>query len=431
VLERLRSGESDGVVVMNVDRFARSVEDGVRIVREIIDRDQVFASCEQRMDPRTPEGKYMLTMWFGQGELFLDQKKAGWWTAKAKALARGVHIGPTPIGYLKVDLHPTKPTHISPADSAARGGPTESGRLISDLTYGPAMTELFKRAASGTEGDSALARWMTERAPRRGGAPWQPSEIRRWLGNRDYLGEVSNGDLPVNPEAHEPLTDPETWERCQKPTGIQRRAHSKFLLSGLVRCAHCRYSMGGFSYGGSGSTPVYRCHRARNGGCAEASVIIAERLEGYIRELALDRLRGLQLEAAGNGVDIEAIDRAYEEAEGELQTFAANLGARRTLGEAGWREALDLRASDRDAKRKARDDAYSRSKLLAVARDVEDLKHDDLRDLLGGMIRHVFVRRRPRGGEVADRVLAIWSDDSRAIDVPGPHRSGPFEPVRW
>ena len=57
VLERLRSGASDGIVVMKIDRFARSVADGAAIVRKIIERDQVFASCHERIDPRTPEGQ--------------------------------------------------------------------------------------------------------------------------------------------------------------------------------------------------------------------------------------------------------------------------------------------------------------------------------------------------------------------------------------
>lgn len=282
-----------------------------------------------------------------------------------------------------------------PTDSAALGGPTESDRLLPHPSYGPAITDLFKRASNGSGGDSALARWMSERAPRAGGAPWQSSEIRRWLSNRVYLGEVHYGPELVNLEAHAPLTDPETWERCQRAPGVQRRPHSKFLLSGLTRCANCRYAMSGFTYGGSGRTPVYRCHLARNGGCGEASVITVERLDGHIRGLVLDRLRGLELEAAGEGVDLGAVDRAYEEAEAELRAFSADLGARRVLGEAGWQQALALRASDRDSKRSARERAYSQSRLITVARDVEDLDHDGLRDLLAGMIRTVFVRRVP------------------------------------
>jgi site-specific DNA recombinase len=415
VLERLRSGKTDGIVVMRIDRFARSVADGATIVREIVNAGQVFASCHERIDPRTPEGKYMLTSFLANAELFLDQAKAGWWTAKARAVARGAHIGPTPVGYRRVAK-----------------GQDRSGCLLPHPRYGPAISELFDRGATGQQGDTALARWMTERAPREGGAPWQPSEVRRWLSNRLYLGEVHYGEL-VNPEAHEPLTDPETWERCQRAPGVQRRPHSRFLLSGLLRCAHCRYSMGGFSYGGGKDrpTPVYRCAKGRTRGCDEPSVITGRLIEDYMREQVLDRLRGLELQAAGEGVDLATLDREYDEAEAELRAFAAEVNARRLLGEAGWQDGLAARAADRDEKRETREQGYANSRLVTVAQGVEDLDHDGLRDLLDGMVRHILVRRRPRGAVVADRVLVIWSDDPRAIDVPGPHRSGPFEPVRW
>jgi hypothetical protein len=188
--------------------------------------------------------------------------------------------------------------------------------------------------------------------------------------------------------------------------------------------------MGGQTGGGAkGTTPVYRCNGRH--GCAEPSVITAERLEGFTRALAVDRLKGLELEAAKEGVDLAALDREYEDAETELQAFAADTNARSVLGEAGWQDALTARATDRDAKREARDSAYSQSQLAGVAKDVEGLDDDGLRDLLNGLVRHIFVRRGPRGAKVADRVLLIWSDDPRAIDVPGPHRPGPFEPVRW
>jgi hypothetical protein len=62
---------------------------------------------------------------------------------------------------------------------------------------------------------------MTELAPRKGGAPWQSSEVRRWLQSRVYLGEVRYGELD-NTEAHQPLIDSEIWERCQRKPGVQR-----------------------------------------------------------------------------------------------------------------------------------------------------------------------------------------------------------------
>lgn len=413
-LTRLRGRDTDGVVVMRIDRFARSVADGAAVVRDIIERGQVFASCHERIDPRTPEGKYMLTSFLANAELFLDQAKASWRTAKSRAVARGAHIGPTPIGYARVPK-----------------GEQRSGCLVPDPVYGPAITGLFARAAEGVS-DTDLSRWMTATAPRKGGQPWQSSEVRRWLSNRVYLGEVRYGSL-VNAEAHEPLADVESFAGAQRAPGAPRAASSrKFLLSGLVRCAWCRYSMGGLSHGGADhATPVYRCGHASTRGCTEPSVIVGARLEDHVVGLVRDHLRGLELQAADAGLDLARLDREAGEAEAELETFTLDLGARQQLGEAGWQKALAARVSDRDVKRDARDRAYSTSSLVAVARDVDDLDHADLADLLRGMVRYVFVRRRPRGADVADRVLIVWSDDRRLIDVPGPHRSGPFEPVRW
>jgi site-specific DNA recombinase len=415
ILERLRAGESDGIVVMKIDRFARSVADGASIVRDITDRGQVFASCQERIDPRTPEGTFMLNSFLNNAELFLNQAKASWWTAKARAIARGAHIGPTPIGYKRIPK-----------------GEERSGCLLPDPVYGPAITKLFTRAARGEYGDTALARWMTEQAPREGGAPWQPSEIRRWLSNRIYLGESRYGEL-FNPKAHKRLTTPETWERVQRAPGKQHRAESPFLLSGLIRCAYCRYAMAGFNHGGGRhqNTRVYRCGKGRNRACEEPSVITAKLLEGHIRQLVLDRVRGLELEAAGEGIDLATVDQEYDQAEGELRAFASDVNARRLLGEAGWQDGLTARATERDQRREARERAYAQSRLVAVASDVEDLDHDGLRDLLAGMIKTVFIRRRPRGSDIADRVLVIWSDDPRVIDTPGPHRPGPFKPVGW
>lgn len=409
VLQRLRASETDGVVVMRLDRFSRSVVDGASIVREIVGDGKVFASCQERIDPSTDHGKYMLAGLLANAELFLDQAKSGWQTAKARAVARGVHIGPTPIGFRREKSMPLEP----------------------DPTYARAITALFTRAATGKHGDSALARWFTERAPRQGGAVWKPSEIRRWLSNRVYLGEVHYGEL-VNPDAHPALTDAETWQRCQREPGVQRRGNGTFLLRGLVRCAACRYALVGQSGGGAtGATPVYRCSQSKAGGCPEPSVITAAPLEAHMRQLALERVRGLKLEAAADGLDLAALDAGLEAAEAELQAFAADLAARRKLGEAGWQDALTARALARDDARAAREAGYAQSRIAGLTRDVDGLDHDALRDLLAGMVRHVFIRRRPRGAKVDDRALVVWSDDTRAIDVPGPHVPGPFEPIGW
>ena len=401
-LERLRAGRSDGVVVMRIDRFARSTADGYRIVKEIIERGQVFASCHERLDPSTPEGKFMLRAFFSNGELFIDQKKADWTTAKARAIARGVHIGPTPMGYRKAKSMPLVPHPIHAAG----------------------ITALFDHAREG-DGDSALARWMTARYPGEGRGPWNASEIRRWLRNRVYLGEVRYGSL-VNTNAHPPLTDVQTWQAAQKAPGQHRSPHSTFLLSGLIRCANCRYSMTGFTYGGAKQdTPVYRCGRARGGGCDAASVITARPLEEYVLSLTDAAVESI---GAVDGPDLAAIDKAWAEASAELQAFAADTEARRLLGDEGWRGALTVRVENERAKAERREVAFRDRMLSDVA--VRELEPGQLRALLDGMIEVIFVRRQPRGAKVQDRALVLWVGE-QTIDLPSPRRRGPFAPFRW
>lgn len=424
MLDRLAARETDGMVVMAVDRFSRSTADGSSIVKEIIGRDQIFASCRERIDPRTAEGRYMLRSFLSNAELFLDQVTDRWTSAKGRAIARGAHIGPTPVGYLKVKPIPTKPRHISPVDSAARGGPTEPGLLIPCLTYGPTVKKLFEMAATRSHSDVALAQWMTRETPREGGAAFAASEVRRWLANRTYLGEVRYGEL-VKQGAHETLTDEPTWQRCQREPGEPRLMASNYLLKGLVRCAGCRYAM-------SGHTGRYRCGRA-NRGCPAPAGIDAGQLEEYVTAMVIERQRGLLLaQSEADQSNVATIER-FEEAAAEVETFVGDPEARKLLGEASWQEGLRVRVAEREARRPARDQAVAEesSKKLALV-PAANLDRHGLRDLLVSMVRLVFVRRASPGSPASDRALTVWSDDLRPIDLPSRKTGvGPFEPIRW
>lgn len=421
MLERLESGKVDGIVVMSVDRFARSTADGSRIVKEIVERDQVFASCHERIDPRTDEGRYMLRSFLSNAELFLDQVSTRWKTAKGRAIARGAHIGPTPIGYLKVKPIPLKPRHISPVDAAALGGPTAPGLLMPAPVYGPAMSELFRRAASRSQSDMELARWMSGAAPREEGAPYAPSEVRRWLVNRTYLGEVRYGNL-VKQGAHEPLVSEKIWRRCQREPGEQRLMASPHLLKGLVRCAGCRYALAGGKF--------LRCNRGPLG-CPAPASITGRLLEEYVIPMVIERQKGLVLSQSKTDTsNLERIER-FDEAALEVEKFVADTEARRLLGEEAWQEGLRLRVAEREERRPARDRALAEEEVDRLAPlPVDRTDRHALRNLLTGLIRHIFVRRTDRASTVEERSLIIWSDDLRTIDVPSRQTGrGPFEPI--
>jgi DNA invertase Pin-like site-specific DNA recombinase len=61
VIRRIEAGETGGVIVARIDRFARSAPDGGAMVRRILDAGAIFASAQERIDPTTDFGKAMLT----------------------------------------------------------------------------------------------------------------------------------------------------------------------------------------------------------------------------------------------------------------------------------------------------------------------------------------------------------------------------------
>jgi hypothetical protein len=58
-LKRLGEGETDGIVVMSLDRIAATSDEAHGIFRSIVDAGRVFASCRERLDPQTSKDAYV------------------------------------------------------------------------------------------------------------------------------------------------------------------------------------------------------------------------------------------------------------------------------------------------------------------------------------------------------------------------------------
>jgi len=90
IVTRIETGELAGVIVLRVDRFARNVPDGATQIRHIVDECRaIFGSAQERMDPATPTGRYMLQQFLNNAELQLNMLKGSWKTAKERAIERG------------------------------------------------------------------------------------------------------------------------------------------------------------------------------------------------------------------------------------------------------------------------------------------------------------------------------------------------------
>ncbi|HEX8105216.1 MAG TPA: zinc ribbon domain-containing protein [Solirubrobacteraceae bacterium] len=201
------------------------------------------------------------------------------------------------------------------------------------------------------------------------------------------------------------------------------------MLSGVIRCAGCRYAMTRFARGGANrSTPVHRCSKRHGSGiCPEPALVTASRVEAFVREQVLDHLRSAHAHGVepDDGPDLAALRDEASALDAELMTYLTDPRLRTVLGEADWHRGLEARAEARDEARSrlaaAEARASSGQTLNVTAEDVEADPAILRAAILGASQGGVRPSRARRcGGSLPGRV------GRRGRDRP----PGPWEPRR-
>ena len=220
LLQRIEERRVDGVVVASFDRFGRSLVDNLAAIQRIHDAGAIFVSLRERLDLTTDTGRLVLRIMLSMAEWELSRVRTRWNTARRRAVARGIHMGPyAPTGYQR--------------DPEGRLGPSEHA--------GPVITELFQRRAGGAT-ISEVSKLLEENDVQTpaGNRAWKPAAMHKLIQNRVYLGELNHGTIS-NPQSHPPLIDPVTWNAAQKPRVMTHRPTRSLPtpLAGVLRCAGC------------------------------------------------------------------------------------------------------------------------------------------------------------------------------------------------
>lgn len=423
IMERIRTGQSGGLVVFKTDRFARTLVGALNTLAEIGKRDGTFVSTsEPQLDYSTTSGRAFLHMLFVFAEMVRDGLTESWYESQKHATERGIHISPsTFLGYDKGD----------------------DGRLVPN-ELAPVVRSMFQRRGDGQTW-GAIAAWMNDAAPREGGKLWTAQAAQRLCRNRVYLGEASrfvardkaNRGAIITPDAHPALVTDGEWHAAQTTqprVGGRKPGNPGALLSGLVRCAGCRFQL---SIGrGPKGERVYRCRPEKTTGkCSCPTNVMADPLEAHIERIVLAEIEGVT-RLVPDSTDRDEAVAALVAAEAELDAFRRDRQARRLLGDE-WTEWLaervaDVRSAEAalaaiDARRGAVVEGLTRDHYLA-------LPVNERREVLGGFIDAVMVRRsRGRGRNVdpiAQRVRVLWSGDA-PDDLPRPRVSSPIIPFSF
>lgn len=413
IMQRIRSGESGGLVVYKLDRFSRSLLGAVTTLAELGEHGAIFASAtEPALDYSTPAGRAFMQQMFVFAEFTRSTLKESWAVAQRYAVERGIHISPN--GFLGYEAGLDR-------------------RLVPNADA-PIVVEAFRRRGRG-ETWGTLADWLNEVAPRADGTDWIGQGVQRLVSKRVYRGEASryvtqdvDGRGPVvNAGAHPALVTEAEWQAAQMDprarVGGHRDGQPFALLAGLLRCAGCRHGM---SIGrGQQGERVYRCRgRYASGRCPEPASILADAIEQHVQDAIVDEIRGATRLVADSG-ERDRVVTVLGRARDDLADFRRDRAARRKLG-AAWHEWLDdyLRAVHEAEADVARLDAGAGAGAVmegATEEHLRGLPIDDRREVFAGFIDCVMVRRSRGRGRNSDplgrRARILWRGQG-PVDLP-------------
>ena len=400
-LARCEAGETGGIVVARLDRFARSAVDALTSIRRLTDAGARLVSVEDNFDGSTAMGRFAIGILTLIAELELERIKSGWETAVSQAVGRGIHISArVPTGYER----------------------DKDRRLIRSEPAARIVAEAFRKRASGASW-AELARFFEESKvyPPSGNKHWSKYGVSGLIKNPVYLGQARSGKV-VKEGAHEPLVTRAEFDAAQsvKKSLLTQRDGSlaaQAMLGGLARCAGCGHTLkitGNTERKTGTRYPLYYCTgRYAKGPCPTRASVRASVLDTYVEKRVLAALLqedGLLAQAVEASEQIEAAVRAVEDAEHELDLFVNSPKLLSVLGEPKVLQGVEVRQQALDEAQKTLVEARAQSTLVEELGDGDliaawpTLTIQERRRLMHGLLEQVVVRRALGRGRTAEPI---------------------------
>ena len=254
MMGRVESGQTEGVVVPKLDRFARSLPGALEAIKFLDEHSAVFVSVAEGIDPSTSAGKMMRNLLLVLAEFELDRIRDNWHAAISNAIVeRGVQPTVAPFGYRK----------------------DERKRFVIDSPEGPYVKEIFRRRIDGQTWAS-IARWLNAEGmiPHQS-AQWNGNTVKQLTRREVYTGVIAKGSIR-NENAHEPLVSKADFllvrDVFAKHNGGTGSNETRHVLNGIIRCAGCSRLMSGRGYKQKGAPRViqYQCQVNHTAGTCPA-----------------------------------------------------------------------------------------------------------------------------------------------------------------
>lgn len=329
----------DVLVCYDTSRFGRDVLESLLFLRDLAATGVHIIAVAEAVDTSTDHGMSMLINMLNVAQMRVREIGRGWRQTIAVRAAAGKHHGKLPSGYRRGD----------------------DGRLVPDPSTAGPVRAAFDGYAAGNP-----VRQVRRRLCDQLGTHITESGFKRLLANEAYRGTVRAGQVRTE-HAHDPLIDPDTWQRVQRRIARDRITPSRVLearywITGLGRCGRCE--------GPTGVTPMRRpggqprghgvfCRDQRQGrgrcaGCGMLTLSYVERevlrrVGAYVRLLRGDisAQQARLARAAQAGTDAATLQRQLGQTRAAMVRLTTRWAREERPDEAMYEAAIaELRADE-------------------------------------------------------------------------------------
>jgi DNA invertase Pin-like site-specific DNA recombinase len=227
MLKRIQSGEAEGILAWHPDRLARNSVDGGQIIYLLdtgIIKELKFPTF---WFENTPQGKFMLSIAFGQSKYYIDNLSENIKRGHRQKLKQGLWPQMAPLGYLN---------------------DTKTKQIYVDKEKAPLIKKAFELYATGKYTLKEIRKIINDLGLRgRKNKSLSTSNYQYLLQNPFYYGVMRyNGEYYEG--KHEPIIAEKLFDQVQevmkRKSKPQKADKMKFFLyRGLFRCGECGYTI--------------------------------------------------------------------------------------------------------------------------------------------------------------------------------------------
>jgi len=233
MLDRIEKGEANAIASWHVNRLARNMVDGGRVIQLMDEGKLLEIKTPSRTLHNTPDDKFMLVLEFGMSKKDSDDKSIVVVRGLGGKARDGWRPGVAPQGYL----------NDKGTESGLRKIYTDKERM----PYVKKIFELFHGGTSAVELHRITDKdwhFKTRQHKRSGGKPLSLSMIYSILNNPFYCGrfEYPLGSGQWYDGSHEKAVSEEVFNEIQMKLGGKSQyklKHNDFAFNALMRCGLC------------------------------------------------------------------------------------------------------------------------------------------------------------------------------------------------